>query len=151
MHFPSFPSWCLTKPWFWDRDHQALLQYARETPPRMARLLGVPAVHPSHVGAFTMETMMVPGLPWPSICVGETTICDADGVVLERLSYEDGEGWICAEVDTTAEPRPRDPMPPGFWNSLLPISVHAVWQVGNAHGRVKYEAMKALRRHSWQQ
>ena len=52
MHFPSFPSWRLTKPWFWDRDHQALLQYARETPPRMARLLGVPAVHPSHVGAL---------------------------------------------------------------------------------------------------
>ena len=151
MHFPSFPSWRATKPWFWDRDHQALLQYARETPPRMARLLGVPAVHPSHVGAFTMETMMVPGLPWPSICVGETTICDADGVVLGRLSYEDGEGWICAEVDTTPEPRPRDPMPPGFWNSLLPISVHAVWHVGNTHGRVKYEAMKALRRHPWQQ
>ena len=42
-------------------------------------------------------------------------------------------------------------MPPGFWNSLLPISVHAVWHVGNTHGRVKYEAMKALRRHPWQQ
>ena len=40
----------LTKPWFWDRDHEALLQYARETPAAMARILGVPAVHPSHVG-----------------------------------------------------------------------------------------------------
>ena len=60
--------------------------FAQPTPDSIvvARLLGVPAVHPSHVGAFTMETMMVPGLPWPSICVGETTICDADGVVLWR-------------------------------------------------------------------
>ena len=64
---------------------------------------------------------------------------------------EDGEGWICAEVDTDAEPRPRDPMPPGFWNSLLPVSVHAVWHVGHVHGRVKYEAMKALHKHPWQQ
>jgi predicted amidohydrolase len=150
MHFPSFPTWKATKPWFWDRDHFALVQYARETPPRMARLLGVPAVHPSHVGDFVMETMLVPGLAWPSLCVGETAICDADGVVLDRLSYDDGEGWICADVDMAAEPRPRDPMPPGFWNSLLPISVHAVWQVGNVHGRVKYEGMKRLRMHSWQ-
>ena len=150
MHFPSFPTWKATKPWFWDRDHFALVQYARETPPRMARLLGVPAVHPSHVGDFVMETMLVPGLAWPSLCVGETAICDADGVVLDRLSYEDGEGWICADVDMDAEPRPRDPMPPGFWNSLLPISVHAVWHAGNVHGRVKYEGMKRLRLHSWQ-
>ena len=78
MHFPSFPSWRVTKNWFWDRDHQALLQYARETPPRMARLLGVPAVHPVHVGDFTMATMLMPGVPWPSICVGETAICDAE-------------------------------------------------------------------------
>ena len=67
MHFPSFPTWKATKPWFWDRDHFALVQYARETPPRMARLLGVPAVHPSHVGDFVMETMLVPGLAWPSL------------------------------------------------------------------------------------
>ena len=150
MHFPSFPTWRATRSWFWDRDHQALLQYARETPPRMARLLGVPAVHPSHVGAFVMQTMMVPKLAWPSICVGETAICDADGVVLERLSFEDGEGWICAEIDIAAEPRPRDPMPPCFWNSLLPVSVPAVWVLGNLHGRVKYQAMKRLGMHAWQ-
>ena len=49
-----------------------------------------------------------------------------------------------------AEPQPRDPMPTGFWNSLLPISVHAVWHVGNVHGRVKYEAMKRLGMHEWE-
>jgi predicted amidohydrolase len=149
MHFPSFPTWRLTRPWFWDRDHQALLQYARETPPRMARLLGVPAVHPSHVGDFVMETPLVPGLRWPSLCVGETQICDADGVTLARLSYEDGEGYVAADV-TLAEPVPRDPLPAGFWNSLLPVSVHVVWQVGNLHGRAKYEAMKRLGLHEWQ-
>jgi predicted amidohydrolase len=149
MHFPSFPTWRLTRPWFWDRDHQALLQYARETPPRMARLLGVPTVHPSHVGDFVMETPLVPGLRWPSICVGETRITDADGVTLGRLAYEDGEGYIAADVEL-AEPRPSDPVPAGFWNSLLPVSVHVVWQLCNVHGRVKYEAMKRLGLHAWQ-
>jgi len=150
MHFPSFPTWKLTRPYFWDRDHQALLQYARETPGRMARILGVPAVHPSHVGDVEMSTPLVPGLRWPTVCVGETRICDADGVTLARLSFEDGEGWIAADVDIDAEPAPRDPMPAGFWNSLLPISVHAVWHVGNVHGRIKYEAMKRLGTHEWE-
>jgi predicted amidohydrolase len=150
MHFPSFPTWRLTRRWFWDRDHQALLQYARETPPRMARLLGVPAVHPSHVGDLTMETMLLPGVRWPTICVGETAICDADGRVLERMSYEDGEGYICQEVTLEDEPGPRDPCPPYFWNSLLPVSVHAVWVVGNLHGAAKYRAMKRLGMHAWQ-
>lgn len=149
MHFPSFPTWKVTKPWFIDRDHESLLQYARETPARQARMLGVPAIHPSHVGPFTMETLLMPGVKWPSMCVGETQIVDADGVHLGRMAYEDGEGWICAEV-TMAEPEPRDPVPPMFWNSLLPISVHAVWHLGNVHGRAKYLAMKALRKHSWQ-
>ena len=71
-------------------------------------------------------------------------------MTLGRLSYEDGEGWIAADVDIDAEPAPRDPMPAGFWNSLLPISVHAVWHVGNVHGRVKYEAMKRLGMHEWE-
>jgi predicted amidohydrolase len=150
MHFPSFPTWRLTRRWFWDRDHQALLQYARETPPRMARLLGVPAVHPSHVGDMTMATMLLPGVRWPTICVGETAICDADGRVLERMSYADGEGYICQEVTLEDEPRPRDPCPPYFWNSLLPVSVHAVWVVGNLHGAAKYRAMKRLGMHAWQ-
>lgn len=150
MHFPSFPDWRITRKWFMDRDHQALLQYARETPPRMARLLGVPAVHPSHVGPFEMETLLMPGVPWRSMCVGETAICDADGVVLDRLAFEDGEGWIAADVTLEDDPRPRDPCPPGFWNSLLPVSVHGVWHLGNVHGRAKYLAMKRLGMHAWQ-
>ncbi|MCW3014907.1 MAG: carbon-nitrogen hydrolase family protein [Solirubrobacterales bacterium] len=148
MHFPSFPSWALTKPWFIDRDHEFLAQYCRETPPRMARMLGVPAVHPSHVGPFVMETPLVPGLAWPSLMMGETTICDADGVVLQRLGYEDGEGYVAADV-TMTEPAPRDPIPDLFWNATFPVSVHAVWYVGNAHGVVKYKAMKALGLHRW--
>jgi len=150
MHFPSFPTWAATRGWFIKRDEEFLMQYCRETPPRMARMLGVPAVHPSHVGEFTMETPLVPGLGWPSRMLGETTICDADGVVLQRMSYDDGEGYVCADVDMAAEPQPRDPIPELFWNAAFPISVHLVWYAGNAHGVAKYRAMKALRRHCWE-
>lgn len=148
MHFPSFPTWALTRPWFINRDEEFLAQYCRETPSRMARMLGVPAVHSSHVGPFVMQTPMVPGLSWPSRMLGETSIVDADGVVLQRLSYEDGEGYVAADV-TLADPVPRDPIPDLFWNAPFPISVHLVWYAGNAHGVFKYRLMKALGKHSW--
>jgi predicted amidohydrolase len=150
MHFLSVPTWALTRRWFADRDHHMLVQYAREIPPRAARMLGVPAVHPSHVGDFAMATPLVPGLKWRSVMVGETQICDADGVTLARLSYADGEGYVCADVDLAGAPRPRDPAPPLFWNAPFPLSAHLVWHVGNAHGRARYHAMKALRMHRWQ-
>ncbi|WP_354701119.1 hypothetical protein DSM112329_01425 [Paraconexibacter sp. AEG42_29] len=149
MHFPSFPTWALTRPWFITRDEHFLEQYCRETPPRMARMLGVPAVHPSHVGPFVMETPLVPGLSWPSRMLGETTICDADGVVLQRMSYGDGEGYVAADVDLV-DPVPRDPIPDVFWNATFPVSVHLVWYAGNAHGVAKYKLMKRLGRHSWE-
>jgi hypothetical protein len=64
MFFASYPTWKLTAPYLRKRDQELLLQYARETPGRMARMLGVGTVHPSHVGDYTMATMLVPGLKW---------------------------------------------------------------------------------------
>ncbi|MGE4424883.1 MAG: carbon-nitrogen hydrolase family protein [Solirubrobacteraceae bacterium] len=150
MCFPSFPQWALTRGWFWRRDHGTMLQLARETPGRMARLLGVPAVHPSHVGDITMRTPMVNAIPWPTIMVGETQITDADGVILGRLAYEDGEGWIAADLDL-APPVPRDPLPGSFWTTSLPASVHAVWHLTNTHGRAAYALRRARGVHPWQQ
>jgi hypothetical protein len=91
----------------------------------------------------------MPGVKWPSRMLGETTICDADGVILQRMSYEDGEGYVCADV-TMTEPVPRDPIPDVFWNATFPLSVHGVWYAGNWHGNLKYKAMKALGLHTWE-
>ena len=82
-------------------------------------------------------------------CVGETQITDAAGAILERLAYEDGEGYVAADV-RWGEPEPLDPVPPRFWMTTLPLSVQLIWHVANAHGRSKYLAMKALHRHPWQ-
>jgi predicted amidohydrolase len=149
MCFPSFPTWRLTRRYFWDRDHAKMVQWARETPPRMARVLGVPCVHPSHVGDVTMETILAPGVPWPTVLIGETQICDARGTILEHMAYEDGEGYVAADLEL-GEPRPLDAVPPHFWMTTIPVSVEAIWLLANAHGRLKYEAMKALRMHRWQ-
>jgi predicted amidohydrolase len=149
MCFPSFPTWKATKPYFWNREHQTMLQLARETPGRVARIVGAPVVHASHVGDVVMETPFAPWLPWPTIMVGETIITDADGGILERLAYEDGEGYICADV-AWDEPRPRDPVPPTFWLTSMPVSVHAIWYAENARGRLHYVTKKALHRHPFQ-
>ncbi len=149
MCFPSFPTWKLTKPYFWDREHATMLEFARESPGRMARVLGVPVVHPSHVGDVVMQTPMMPGVAWPTILLGETQIADGAGTILGRLAYEDGEGYIAADV-RWGDPQPLDPVPPRFWMTTLPLSVQLIWHVANTHGRSKYLAMKALRRHPWQ-
>lgn len=149
MCFPSYPQWTITRPYFWTRDHSAMLQMARETPGRMARVLGVPAVHPSHVGDITMKTPMAGWIDWPTIMVGETIIADADGTILERLAYADGEGYVCADV-RWAEPAPLDPVPPRFWMTPLPFSTQAVWYLCNAQGRASYLARKLGGRHAWQ-
>jgi hypothetical protein len=149
MFFASYPTWKATAPWLRKRDQELLLQYARETPPRMARMLGVAVAQPSHVGDYEMATMLVPGLSWKAQMVGETQICERDGTTLGRMSYADGEGYIAADV-TLAAPSPIDPTPDSFWNASFPNSVHLVWYLGNWHGKAKYRAMKRLRLHRWQ-
>jgi hypothetical protein len=96
-----------------------------------------------------LETPFAPWLAWPTIMVGETIITDADGAILERLAYEDGEGYVCADV-AWEEPRPRDPVPPTFWLTSMPASVHAIWYAENARGRLHYVTKKALHRHPFQ-
>ena len=130
MHFPSFPTWALTKPWFITRDEEFLHQYCRETPPRMARMLGVPAVHPSHVGA---------------VHDGDAAGARADVAVADARRDHDlrrrrrgrCSGCPTTTARATSPPMstwptrvPRDPIPDLFWNAPFPISVHLVWYVG---------------------
>jgi hypothetical protein len=150
MCFPSFPKWALTKPWFWDRDHGMMLDMARETPGRMARIVGVPCVQPSHVGDVTMRSPFLPGVPWPTIMLGGTQITDAFGTSLGYMAYEDGEGYICADV-AWGDPQPTAPVPDRFWLPVLPWSVHAVWVSTNASGRLRYGLRKRRGGNPWQQ
>lgn len=149
MCFPSFPKWRATKPYFWDREHATMLEFARESPGRMARVVGAPAVHPSHVGDVVMETPFAPRIPWPTILVGETQITDERGAILERLAYEDGEGYVAADV-AWRDPVPLDPVPPRFWMTTIPLSVQAIWHIENTRGRALYRLRHARNAHPFQ-
>ena len=92
----------------------------------------------------------MPGIPWNTIMTGETQIAERDGTILARMTYEDGEGSIAADV-RIAEPAPVDPIPSGFWVRPQCFSIHFVWHYMKNHGRLRYPIDKALGRFPWQE
>ena len=151
MCFPSFPTWTSTKPYFWNREHATMLQLARETPGRMARVRRRPgraslarrrrrdgdavaagrAVADDHASARRMIT-------------------DARRRDPRAAGLRGRRGLRLRRRRAGPSPQPLDPVPPRFWMTTLPVSVQLIWHVANTHGRAKYLAMKALHRHPWQ-
>lgn len=112
-----------------------------ETPQRFARMVGAPIVHASHAGEFACKS---PGLPtgYKSIYLGETQIVDGTGSILARLSHEDGEGVITADI-APGKVTPTEAIPDRFWIPDLPWFVRFAWFYQNAHGRRYYRKMKS--------
>lgn len=151
MCWPSFPSnWRGPFGSMMEREREMQRQLARELPRQMARLIGAPVSMPSHVGDVDFDSPMMPGVPWRTSMIGETQIVTADGEVLARLTYEDGEGHVAAEVEL-GEPRPLDPVPGRFWIPVMPASVQAVWHPLNLHGKLNYRLRHARGAHPWQE
>ncbi|RJP32025.1 MAG: carbon-nitrogen hydrolase family protein [Actinobacteria bacterium] len=117
--------------------HERNLEIMRETPVRMARMLGVPVVHAAHAQDFACRMPLLPGLPYRSYYLGETMIVDAAGEVLARLSREEGEGIAVADVQPGRVTPCEDP-PDGFWIPELPWLIRMVWGYQNPHGRWYY-------------
>jgi hypothetical protein len=109
----------------------------RETPVRMARMLGVPVVHAAHAQDLECRMPLLPGLPYRSCYLGETMIVDATGEVLARLSREEGEGIAVAEIEPGRITPCEDP-PDGFWIPKLHWLIKLVWYYQNLHGRWYY-------------
>ncbi|MBC7229786.1 MAG: carbon-nitrogen hydrolase family protein [Actinobacteria bacterium] len=121
--------------------HRRNLEIMRETPVRMARMLGVPVVHAAHAGDLAARMPLLPGLPYRSCYLGETMVVDATGEVLARLSREDGEGVAVADVQPGRIAPVEDP-PDRFWIPDLPWLIRAVWGYQNLHGRWYYRRAK---------
>jgi predicted amidohydrolase len=150
MCWPSMPTnWPRPLELNMRRERDTQRQLARELPRQVARAIGAPVVMPSHVGDVEFETPMAPGLPWATAMIGETQIVERDGAILGRLTYEDGEGHISAEV-TLADPEPLDPIPDRYWLPLMPASIYAVWRPFNLHGAIHYRLMHLRKQHEWQ-
>lgn len=150
MCWPSFPTnWPGPLRKLTEHEHALWVKQAHELPGQVARRTGVAVAHASHVGPITGETPLAPGLSWPTVMVGESQICDRDGTILARLSLEDGEGHIAADVEI-APATPLDPIADRFWIPDFSPLTHAAWHGMNAHGTVRYKARHARGRFPWQ-
>lgn len=119
-------------------QQRALIDLLRSAPANLARMLGVPVVHASHVGEFQG---LVPGdesSAYVSRYLGETQIVDATGQVLARMAHEDGEGVICAEISPQTTLAGDLPIPSGFWSAELPPIAQKSWEIVNQFGKEYY-------------
>jgi predicted amidohydrolase len=119
------------------REHQYNAVMAREAPSRMARMVGAPCAIAQHVGKVSSRTPLLPGLPYRTLMVGDSTIVERDGRVVSRLALEEGEGHIAGEVEI-APPAPLDPVPAGFWHHPMSGVVQFLWYYQNLHGRLMH-------------
>lgn len=122
--------------------------WASDTTRNLARAVGAPTALAWHVGDIGGHTPAVPGVPWNTIMTGETQIAERDGTILARLTYDDGEGYVAADVGI-GPPAPADPIPSGFWLRPQTFSIHAVWHYMKQHGRLRYQIDKRLGRFPW--
>jgi hypothetical protein len=81
--------------------------------------------------------------------IGESQVCDRDGTVLARLSLEDGEGHVAADVEL-APPAPLDPIEDRFWIPVMTATTHVAWHAMNTHGALGYRARRARNGFPWQ-
>lgn len=150
MCWPSMPlNWPGPLRWWADREHAIWSRQARELPGQVARITGAPVAHAAHVGPVAGETPLGPGIPWRTQMIGESQVCDRDGTILARLSPQDGEGHVAADVQLGA-PQPLDPVGERFWIPRMTLTTHAAWHGMNAHGALHYRLRHARRGFPWQ-
>jgi predicted amidohydrolase len=105
------------------------LDILKATPSKFARMLGVPVVHASHAGSFSGGSWPDnPDEPYSSHYLGETQIVDGRGEILARMSREDGEGFIVADVTVGTVPGEREPIPKDFWLADYPEGAFRRWE-----------------------
>ncbi len=91
------------------------LAMIKETPVKLARILGVPVVFAQHAGSYRGFVDTDGKEPYNSHFLGETAIVDGKGKVLARMSREDGEGVIVADITLGKVDSPTEAIPQGFW------------------------------------
>jgi len=105
---------------------KANLEMLQQAPVKLARMLGAPVIHASHAGPFSgFDSPELPDVPYESVYLGESMVCDAGGEILARRSVEQGAGVVMAEIDIPDAPMPVDPVPERFW---LPEQMPQEWK-----------------------
>jgi len=150
MCWPSYPmNWPGPLRWWANREHAIWRRQCRELPAQVAKLVGAPVVYAAHVGPVEATFPLTP-IPWKTVMIGDTQIVEADGTVLARLTLEEGEGHIGADV-SAGSVAPADPLTDRFWIPVMTTStVTAAWHVMNNVGRLDYRLRKLRHKHAWQ-
>ncbi|MGO9212817.1 MAG: carbon-nitrogen hydrolase family protein [Syntrophales bacterium] len=119
-------------------EQARLIDLLRQAPAHLARMLGVPVVHASHAGDFEGLTPGNESMPYPSRYLGESQITDGNGQVLARMTYEDGEGAVIADITPGQVAGALAPIPDSFWTVELPSGATKAWEYLNPLGRQYY-------------
>jgi predicted amidohydrolase len=150
MCWPSMPlNWGGPLRGWIGHEHAIWRRQARELPGQVARLTGAPVAHASHVGPITGATPLMPGVPWRTQMLGESQICGRDGQILARLTLEDGEGHVAAEVEL-GTPTPGEAVPDRYWIPAMTVATRLTWHWMNAQGGLAYRLNHARGRFPWQ-
>jgi predicted amidohydrolase len=108
------------------------------TPSRFAKMLGVPVIHAAHAGGFVGRAWPDQGETYPSHYLGEAQIVDGNGRVLARMSPEDGEGVITADISLGSVADEPDAIPDSFWIAEYPEEIYRQWQSALETGHQYY-------------
>ena len=120
------------------QDQARLRDLLRNAPAHLARMLRVPVIHASHAGEFEGLTPGNESAPYVSRYLGESQITDGNGQVLARMTYEDGEGVIIADITPGQVAGVSAPIPDDFWTGALPLGATKAWESLNPLGRQYY-------------
>jgi predicted amidohydrolase len=104
------------------------LEIMKATPSRFARMLGVPVVHAAHAGNFVGQSWPDQGGTYSSHYLGEAQIVDGKGCVLERMSREEGEGIITADIWFGSIADEPEAIPEHYWIAEFPEATYRRWE-----------------------
>ena len=104
------------------------IEIMKATPGRLARMVGVPMVHAAHAGSFVGRDWPSERVPYPSHYLGETQIVDGKGDILARMSREDGEGVIIADISFGSVPEGPAPIPGRYWIAEFSEELYRQWE-----------------------
>lgn len=114
------------------------LEIMKATPSRFAKMLGVPVVHAAHAGKFVGQSWPDQGDTYLSHYLGEAQIVDGKGRVLARMSREEGEGVITADISFGSITDEPETIPDRYWIAEFPEAIYRRWQSDLKTGREYY-------------
>lgn len=115
-------------------------QLALDTPVTFAQLLHVPVIHSSHCGKVTALSFPNSEIYQTRQLVGAAQIIDKNGIIIAKRSFEQGEGFVFAEMQWDKEEKASTTITTSkYWIPNLPEEYISAWERNNAIGKDYYE------------